>query len=309
MQRNNSITYNNILELWLNSKSNIKIQSKLNYENLILYYIKNTIGNILINKLTKEDINKLIISLKDKIANSTQKKLIYIIKASLFYAYNNNYLDYIDLSDIKFKIINKTMFILSREEQNILEKKLKENINIRKICLLLCLYTGLRVGEVCGLKWEDIDFSNKSLTIKRTIIRVKNSNKNNTNKTYLLESTPKSETSKRIIPIPNFIIKLLKDFKQNDNYFLLSSSEKLYDPRYLELFYTRILKKCNIKNNKFHTLRHTFATRSIESKMDIKTLSEILGHSSIEITLKLYVHPTYEMKKTSLENLVEFMAI
>ena len=132
MQRNNNITYNNILELWLNSKSNIKIQSKLNYENLILYYIKNTIGNILINKLTKEDINKLIISLKDKIANSTQKKLIYIIKASLSYAYNNNYLDYIDLSDIKFKIINKTMFILSREEQNILEKKLKENIKFVK---------------------------------------------------------------------------------------------------------------------------------------------------------------------------------
>ena len=75
------------------------------------------------------------------------------------------------------------------------------------------------------------------------------------------------------------------------------------------MIYSRILKKCHIKKNKFHTLRHTFATRSIESKMDVKTLSELLGHSSIEITLKLYVHPTYEMKRTSIENLVEFMAI
>ena len=309
MQKNNSITYNSILYFWLNSKSNIKIQSKLNYEHLIFLYLKDNIGNIIMNKITKEDINLFFISLKDKIAISTQKKLLYIIKSSLSYAYNNKYCDYIDLSDIKFKLPKKTMFILSREEQTILESTLKEKINIRKVCLLLCLYTGLRVGEVCGLKWEDIDFSNKPLIIKRTIQRINNMNCNIKNKTVLMESTPKSETSKRIIPIPNFIIDILKEFQQKDSYFLLSNSEKLYDPRYLESFYSRTLKKCNIKNNKFHTLRHTFATRSIESKMDIKTLSEILGHSSVEITLKLYVHPTYEMKRTSIENLVEFMAI
>lgn len=309
MQESNRITYNNILYFWLNSKSNIKIQSKLNYEHLISLYFKDNVGNIAINKITKEDINIFLTSLKDKIAISTQKKVLYIIKNSLSYAYNNKYCGYIDLSDIKFKSSKKTMFILSKEEQTILESTLKEKINIRKICLLLCLYTGLRVGEVCGLKWEDIDFSNKSLIIKRTIQRIKNTNSQNKNKTILMESTPKSETSRRIIPIPNFIIDMLKDFQQKDNYFLLSNSEKLYDPRYLESFYSRVLKKCNIKNNKFHTLRHTFATRSIESKMDIKTLSEILGHSSVEITLKLYVHPTYEMKKTSIENLVEFMAI
>ena len=97
-------------------------------------------------------------------------------------------------------------------------------------------------------------------------------------------------------------------FKNKDDYFLLSNSNKLYDPRLFESFYSRVLKKCNIKQNKFHTLRHTFATRCIESHMDIKTLSEILGHSQIETTLKLYVHPTYEMKKSSIENLVLFMA-
>ncbi len=309
MKKNNSITYNNILDFWLNSKSNIKIQSKLNYKHLISLYLKDKIGNININKITKENIKIFLISLKDRIAISTQKKLVYIIKNSLAYAYNNKYCDYIDLSDIKFKLPKKAIFILSKEEQTLLESILKEKINIRKTCLLICLYTGLRVGEICGLKWEDIDFSNKSLIIKRTIQRIKNTNYDSKNKTVLMESTPKSETSKRIIPIPNFIINILKNFQQKDNYFLLSNSEKLYDPRYLESFYSRMLKKCNIKNNKFHTLRHTFATRSIESKMDIKTLSEILGHSSVEITLKLYVHPTYEMKKTSIENLVKFMTI
>ena len=309
MQENNSITYNDILFFWLQNKSNIKIQSKLNYEYLISLYLKNNFGNIKISKIKKEDIKNFLNSIKDKIAISTQKKLIYIIKNSLSYAYNNKYCDYIDLSDIKFKLPKKPIFILSREEQSILESILKEKINIRKVCLLLCLYTGLRVGEVCGLKWEDIDFSNKSLIIKRTIQRIKNPNSIIKNKTLLIESTPKSETSNRIIPIPDFLINLLLQFKNDNNYFLLSNSNKLYDSRYLESFYTRVLKKCHIKNNKFHTLRHTFATRSIESKMDIKTLSEILGHSSVEVTLKLYVHPTYEMKKESLENLVKFMSI
>ena len=303
------VIYNKVLELWLNSKTNIKVQSKLNYEYLISKYIKDNIGKIKVVEISKEDIKNFYMLIRNKIAISTQKKLIYIIKSSLIYAYNNKFCDYIDLSEIKFKPTNKTIFILSKEEQNVLELKLREKINIRKVCLLLCLYTGIRIGEVCGLKWEDIDFSNKSLIIRKTIIRIKNKDTNKNVKTILIESTPKSETSKRIIPIPNFIIEILNKFKQNDNYFLLSNSEKLYDPRYLEAFYVRILKKCHIKNNKFHTLRHTFATRSIESKMDIKTLSEILGHASVEITLKLYVHPTYEMKKASIENLVKFMAI
>ena len=309
MQENESITYNDILNLWLKSKSDLKLQSLLNYENLVGNYLTNTIGTIKIKELKNTDIENLFVKLKEKdVAISTRKTLIYIIRSSLSYSYNNDYSEYVDVSNIKFKLPNKTIFVLSKEEQNTLENKLKEKPNIRKICLLLCLYTGLRVGEVCGLKWEDIDFSNKSLTIKRTIERIKNKDLNIKSKTKLIESTPKSDTSNRIIPIPNFLICLLNEFKSNNGYFILSNSNKLYDPRLFESFYSRILKSCNISPNKFHTLRHTFATRSIESKMDIKTLSEILGHSQVETTLKLYVHPSYEMKKSSIENLVQFMA-
>lgn len=307
MEKNKQITYNNILNEWLSTKNDIKLQSLLNYENMIKGYLTDTIGNMEIKKLKKEIVENLFQNLKDSTSITTRKKLIYIIKSSLSYAYRHNYIDYMDLSNITFKTNNRTIFVLSKEEQLKLEDKLKDRINIRKICVILCLYTGLRVGEVAGLKWEDIDFSNKSLCIKRTIERIKNKNTTNSSKTILIESTPKSETSNRIVPIPNFIIELLNTFPKKHNAFLLSNSEKLYDPRLLESFYSRILKKCNIKHNKFHTLRHTFATRSIESKMDIKTLSEILGHSSIEITLKLYVHPSYELKKNSIENLVQFM--
>lgn len=309
MQKDICITYNDILNLWIKSKKDLKMQSIINYENLINSYLKNSVGIIKMKDLTSTDIQNLFLYLKEKnVAVSTKKSLIYIVRSSLNYAYKNYYIDYIDVSNIKFKLPNKAIFVLSKDEQNMLENNLKEKPNIRKVCLLLCLYTGLRVGEICGLKWDDIDFSNKSLTIKRTIERIKNKDENIKSKTILIESTPKSDTSNRIIPIPDFIISLLLLFRSDNSYFVLSKSNKLYDPRLFESFYSRILKSSNINHNKFHTLRHTFATRSIESKMDIKTLSEILGHSQIETTLKLYVHPSYDMKKSSIENLVRFMA-
>lgn len=288
-----------LLYIWLDTKTNIKLQSVLHYKYLIEKYIKNTFIDT--DTITKEDIflffNKLDISV------STKKKILYILKSTLAFSYEHQYLkEFINLGDIKFNKKCHTIFILSKEEQNILETYLKNKVNIRKICLLLCLYTGLRVGEVSGLKWEDIDFYKHALCVKRTILRIKQGDK-----TMLIESTPKSETSNRVIPIPDFLICLLSNFKNNDNYFLLTKDKKLYDPRLLESFYKRVLEKCKISHNKFHTLRHTFATRCIESKMDIKSLSEILGHSSVEITLKLYIHPSYEMKKTQLENLVKFM--
>mgnify|MGYP004549105343 CR=1 FL=1 len=265
----------------------------------------NSVGKININKLKKENKENLFSNLKD-ISISTKKILFYIVKSSIKYAYSNKYCNYINLSNIKFKMPNKTIFVLSKEEQNRLENVLKNKINIRKLSILLCLYTGVRLGEVCGLKWKDIDFSNKSLNVNKTIERIKNDDGNS--KTKLIISTPKSETSNRIVPIPDFLVELLKQFKKNDNYYILSNSNKLYDPRLLESFYKRILTKVGIKQNKFHTLRHSFSTRCIESKMDIKTLSEILGHSQVETTLKLYVHPSYDLKKSSIEHLVEFMA-
>ncbi len=304
MIKKRTLIYNDILNDWLLEKKNIKIQSLYNYEYIINTYLSKTIGLMRLNDLRKENIENLLRELN--VAISTKKKLFYIIKSSLNYAYNNHHMGYIDLSNITFKSVLPSVCVLSKVEQKKLESYLMEKPNIRKICVLLCLYTGLRLGEVCALKWEDIDFNHKSLCIKRTVERIKNSN--STSKTILIESTPKSITSIRVVPIPDFIIKLLKVYYSNDLYFILSNSLKLYDPRLLESFYSRLLKKCHIKQNKFHTLRHTFSTRSIESKMDVKTLSEILGHSSVEITLKLYVHPTYEMKKSSIESLVKFMS-
>ena len=307
LKKKNGKLYSEILDEWLKTKSKVKIQSYQKYENII-FKIKEELGAIISYELQTKHFICFFENQNDKgVSISVQKTMLYIINSSLSYAYKHKYCNYIELTDIKLKSLSKSIQVFSKDEQKIIEEKAKEKMNIRKLCLLLCLYTGLRIGEISGLKWEDINFSSKSLEIKRTIERIKNTDEPSHAKTILIASTPKSETSNRIVPIPDFLIPFLQEFKSENQYYILSNSEKMYDPRQFESFYERFLKSCNVNYANFHTLRHTFATRSIESKMDIKTLSEILGHSSIEITLKLYVHPSYELKKASIESLVTFM--
>ncbi len=299
---------NELMLNWLEQKENLKVQSYQRYENLINGIINPHIGKNLTKDVTEEFLKNFFQELNIKnVSLSTQKTILYIIKSSWDYGLENKYCNYINFKNIKIKTPIQNIHVLSKSEQTILEEKLLHKINIRKLCIILCLYTGLRIGEVCGLKWEDVNFEQKSLTIRRTIQRIKNKNSKLKFKTSLIMSSPKSETSNRVVPVPDFIIDILKKFKTKDYYFIISKSPNLYDPRQLESCFERTLKSCNLKHINFHTLRHTFATRSIESKMDIKTLSEILGHSSVEITLKLYVHPSYDMKKNSIENLVLFM--
>ncbi len=297
-----------VVNMWVKTKNDIKIQSRQKYEQLIERYIKGNIAGKRAKKVTANDIILYFNSLNEKkVSISVQKTLLYIIKAALKTGVKKNMCKNIDLTNLKIRKRAKQVCVLSKESQIKLEKVLYQKPNIRKACLLLALYTGLRIGEVCGLKWEDIDFNNKTVTVNRTIERIYNENPNIKSKTILIESTPKSETSIRTIPISNFIIDYLLKFKGSNEDFILSKSKSLYDPRQFRRFFERIMKKANLKYTNFHTLRHTFATRSLESKMDFKTLSEILGHSSVDITINLYAHPSDEFKKTSIENLVEYM--
>ncbi len=307
-KKNSRKKYSELLDEWLKNKENsIKIQSYQKYE-AIIFKIKEELGELVTYDLQDNHFISFFQIQNDKeVSISVQKTMLYVINASLTFGYKSKCCNYIDLKDIKLKTLPNKIQVFTKEEQKLIEDKIKEKMNIRKLCLLLCLYTGLRIGEICGLKWEDVNFNGKSLEVKRTIERIKNTDEATKEKTILIASTPKSDTSNRIVPIPDFLIPFLQEFKTKDQYYILSNSEKLYDPRQFESFYARFLKKCNVNYANFHTIRHTFATRSIESKMDIKTLSEILGHSSIEITLKLYVHPSYELKKASIESLVTFM--
>ncbi len=189
--------------------------------------------------------------------------------------------------------------ILSAQNKSKLKAYLYSNPNIENMGILLTLCTGLRVGELCGLQWEDIDFENKLLAVNRTIQRIPVGN----GKTAIIANEPKSETSKRIIPIPDMIMPLLRIYQESSEKYVLSGSDKPFEPRRIQYYFQRLLTRLGLPSVHFHALRHMFATDCIKSCCDIKDLSEVLGHSSVEITLNRYVHSSMAQKREMINRL------
>lgn len=203
--------------------------------------------------------------------------------------------------NIKFampKVPKKEIQILRKDEQMILEEYLFNNINLTTFGIIFSLYTGVRIGELCALKWENVDLENKKIKINKTITRIKNPDSNSKKKTIIIIDEPKSTSSIREIPIPDFIIPVLEKIKgtSKDEDFILTGNNKYVETRTYFNRYKKILEKLKLQSYNFHALRHTFATRCVENGCDPKLLSEILGHANVKITLERYVHPTYESK-------------
>ncbi len=308
--KNKKILYSKVLSDWLLiKKDKIKEQSYIKYKNLIEINIVKSLGQVEFKCLNESKINNFFNSdTISKLSLSTQRTLIYIIKSSIQYGVLTGLRNPSNNIDIKIKKPKAKITYLTQKEQTILESYLRNQEDIRDLGILICLYTGIRLGEICGLKWQDIDFVNQSISINRTVQRIKNSDVNATSKTKKIISSPKSDSSKRTIPIPKFLLDLIYKFKSSDENYILTNSSSFKDTRVYEKYLENVLKRCGIRNLNFHTLRHTFATRSIESGMDIKTLSEILGHSSYHITLDVYVHSTIEQKRSCIDNLVNYIS-
>ena len=160
----------------------------------------------------------------------------------------------------------------------------------------------MRLGELCALKWTDIDFENRTVTVNRTVQRLAVGDQ--VSKTVLMETDPKSESSRRTIPLTAPILERLLNLKEDKPY--VFGGEKPQDPRTLQYGFKRLLKEAQVEERNFHILRHAFATNCIENGMDAKALSEILGHSDVKITLNRYVHPTMDTKREQIGMLSDF---
>jgi len=156
----------------------------------------------------------------------------------------------------------------------------------------------MRIGEICGLQWSDIDIEKGVISVKRTVQRIYNV-ENQINRTEIIVDKPKTQNSIRDIPMSKELYNTIKPLCRvvNENYYVVSNDNRPVEPRTYRSYYLRLMKKLGIPPLKFHGLRHSFATRCIESKCDYKTVSVILGHSNISTTLNLYVHPNIEQKK------------
>lgn len=293
--------FNNIIDSWLlQKKVLVKESTYCRYIEIVNIYIRPYFGNMYTYQINNDIVNKYIFNLvhKNKLNNKTIKDITVLIKQIFKYAY-------INLNVVSPKCNKESIKILNKEEQEKLEKYLCSNINEINICILLCLYTGLRIGEVCALKWKNIDLDNGILNVTNTILRIKDLEGNN-NKTKVIISTPKSYKSIRNIPIPFEILNYLKVLYKkvnNDENYILTNNLKYLEPRSFYYHYKKITKELELLKYNFHVLRHTFATRCISLGFDYKTLSEILGHSDVKITLSIYVHPSDELKIKSMEKL------
>lgn len=300
------VKYKDYIYKWIiNKKDYIKESTYANYSNIIFNYIIPKLGNYNIKKINYIIIQEFITFLYDSknLSVKTIKDIVAVIKSSLK-DYNYNFLKF-KFNYPKEKEFKK-MNILTKEEQNKIVRYIFNNINYKNIGILLSLTLGIRIGELCALKWKDIDLKNGIISINKTIQRIyiKDINKI---KTKILISNPKSLNSNRIIPLNDELINLFLKLKTQNNYYFLTGSENYIEPRSYRNYFNKVLNDLGIKHYKFHTLRHTFATNCIELGFDYKVVSEILGHSNINTTLNIYVHPKMNLKKECIKSIYNNM--
>lgn len=185
--------------------------------------------------------------------------------------------------------------LLDEAEQKTLQQYIGEHQNRSTLGTALSMSTGLRIGELCPLQWKDIDLEKRIISVTKTMQRIQCPTA--TSKTKLIITDPKSESSRRQIPIPDCMMSFLLKFRGKPNEYLLTGSEKPIEPRAMQYRFQTILKNAKLPSVHFHALRHIFATNCIKLGFDVKALSELLGHSSVEITLNRYVHSSFDQKR------------
>lgn len=310
---------NNTFKLWSQKwlasiETQLKHSTIMKYNNSLNLYLLPHIGEMGITQISYKDIDRLsniLLSSGGKnngsLSPRTVSSSLSIVKNVLNYASRCENLSLINIKHISIKQTHKNMRIFSRIEQEKLSNSLLNNLDETNIGILLCLYTGIRIGELCALKWEDVSFDDHCIQIHKTMQRVQVKDSNT--KTDVIITEPKSNCSIRKIPLPNDLYTILINHRAEDHTFILSSSSSFVEPRTMQNRFKCILDKCSIAPANFHALRHTFATRCIELGFDIKSLSEILGHASVNITLNRYVHPSMELKQKNMEMLDSLLTV
>ena len=292
------ITVGKVYREWLNAVVNrVKESTLANYQNKFEKHILPEFGDVPCADLTAGRINTFINKkLADGLSASYVRDIFTVFKTMLKYA-QEEYGFRLSLKNVVLpKAERKQVEKISDTEQKKLVSYLNANMSLTAFGILLSLFMGLRIGELCGLKWEDVDFQNKILHIRRTVQRISSANGNR--KTKIVISAPKSATSFREIAIPDMLMKYFEMFRDEADHFILSGTDKPVEPRTMQYRYKKILRTADVKDHNYHKLRHTFATNSAEKGFNVKALSAVLGHSSVTLTLNRYIHHdhTYERR-------------
>ncbi len=285
---------------WLEQKRQLRKHSTYQkYRNTYEKYLKEALGQECVGNISSELVRR---KLSTGFSDSLYKSIYCVLNQILNYG-----AVYYNVPDIRLRGIsraregqNTRMDVLNDAEQTKLIRFLCEDTDSSKFGILLCLFTGLRLGEICALKWEDIDMNSKIIRVNSTVQRL--AADAGTGRTSLMESTPKSGYSRREIPLSDSLFEMARGFCTGQKYVL--GGNKPMEPRTYQNRFKLYLKLAGIEAKKFHILRHTFATNCINSGADVKSISEILGHADVKITLNRYVHPSLDVKRKNMDSMI-----
>lgn len=301
-----------LLSTWLSiNRMRIKKSTEAKYKNVIETHILPELGDVFISDLNSKTINNFLekklksgkVNGRGGLSPSYVKTIAVIVESALKYAQSERYCLPLNSPIVKPLLKKKEVKILAPETQRALENVLLTDMNETKLGIFIVLQTGLRLGELCALKWNDVDFKSEIINVNNTVSRIRCDDGEKA-KSKLIIDTAKTESSVRKIPISSSLMPILmKMYRSSASEYVVSTTQEFVGTRTFEYRYKSLLCKHGIPQINFHALRHTFATRCIEAGVDVKTLSEILGHANVSITLGTYVHPSMDVKRMQIEKL------
>lgn len=298
--------FKTLVKTWLIQKQPMITPST--YANFVLIsenHLIPSMGKKKILSITEADIQCYINTLynegrldkKGGLTVKTIRDIILVLRLCLIFAYKEQVIPMLnwDLIEYPKDLGIKKVISLSKDEELALIQSIYMKMNRRTAGILVALFTGVRIGELCGLQMRDISIIDKTITIQRTVQRIYDKVKGNS---YVYIGAPKTASSCRTIPLPSLLINIIKKYySDNPNQYFLTGKIKPTEPRTYRQFFARFLKKNKLRSVKFHEIRHTFAVRAIEiPEFDVKSLSEILGHKNVSFTLNVYGRANMQQK-------------
>jgi integrase len=294
-----------VIDLWKKDKKQyVKKSSYSAYMLLIENHLLPSFGNQL--SVEESDIQEFVFrKLDEGLSQKTIKDILIVLKMILKFGVKNKLIEYQQF-DVQFPTERERyeIEVLSKSNQKKIMNYVQEHFTFKNLGIYICLSAGIRIGEICALTWDDIDTETGIINIRKTIQRIYII-EDDDRRTELILDSPKTKNSIRDIPMSRDLLRMLKPIKKvvNSSFYLLTNDVKPTEPRTYRNYYKKLMKELNMPELKFHGLRHSFATRCIESNCDYKTVSVILGHSNISTTLNLYVHPNMEQKKKCIDQM------
>lgn len=297
--------FSKIVALWKEDKKQyVKRSTFAAYTLLIENHILPSFGEMAL--VEEQDVQTFVFrKLNEGLSHKTIKDILIVLKMILRFGAKNQMTEYRQI-DIKFPTERDkhSIDILNRSHQKQIMEYIRLHFTFKNLGIYICLSAGMRIGVICALTWDDLDVENGIIHVRKTIQRIYVIEEHRKYTEVILD-TPKTKNSIREIPMTKNLLKMIRPIKKivNGNFYVLTNEPKPTEPRTYRNYYKQFMQSLGLPLIKFHGLRHSFATRCIESKCDYKTVSVLLGHSNISTTLNLYVHPNLEQKKRCMEQM------